>query len=90
MAGITISLDQLRGLIGLRVRYQACDCRIIEVLEDGPSLVLQAESDCIIQHNQHGDAHRQVPRTIEIPVLTPDREELSHALLSLDLLDPFD
>lgn len=90
MAGITITLDQLRGLIGLRVRYQSCDCRIIEVLEDGPSIVLQAESDCVIQHNQHGDAHRQVPRTMEIPVLSPDNEELSHALLSLDLLDSFD
>lgn len=90
MTAITITLTQLRGLIGLRVRFQECDCRVIEVLEDGPSIVLQADFDCVIQHNQHGDAHRQVPRTITIPVLSADSRELSNALLSLDLLDPFD
>lgn len=85
---LNITLDQLRGLIGIQVNYQTCNCVIIEVLEDGPSIVLQADEATCIQHDQHGEAHRHVPRTMAIPVLSPDKTELSAALLSLDLVDP--
>jgi hypothetical protein len=85
---LDITLDQLRGLIGVQVYYQTCDCVIIEVLEDGPSIVLQAYEATCIQHDQHGEAHRHVPRTMAIPVLSPDKTELSAALLSLDLIEP--
>ena len=85
---LDITLDQLRGLIGIQVHYQTCNCVIIEVLEDGPSIILQADEATCIQQDQHGEAHRHVPRTMTIPVLSQDKTELSAALLSLDLIEP--
>ena len=88
MSEINITLQQLRGLIGLRVLFQETVWQIIEILEDGPSLVLQALDDhSTIQANQHGDANRRVPRTVTLPVLSDDRLKLSADLLALDLLD---
>ena len=86
MEEIVITLEQLRGMIGLKVRHQGLRCQIIEVLEDGPSLVLQnCEDVSTIQPNQFGDANRRVPQTQTIPVLTPDKKELHALFLSLDL-----
>lgn len=67
---------RLRGLIGTRLRYQGQDCRIIEVLEPGPQLVLLCENASgVIQPNQYGDATRRVPRTLNLPVLSEDGEQ---------------
>jgi hypothetical protein len=86
MDEIIITLDQLRGMIGLKVRHHGMRCQIIEVLEDGPSLVLQnCEAISTIQANQFGDANRRVPQTQTIPVLTPDHTELHALFLALDL-----
>ena len=86
MDEIVITLEQLRGMIGLKVRHQGLHCQIIEVLEDGPSLVLQnCEAVSTIQPNQFGDANRRVPQTHTIPVLTPDQKELHALFLALDL-----
>jgi len=86
MNEIIITLEQLRGMIGLRVRHQGFSCQIIEVLEDGPSLVLQdCEPSATIQANQFGDANRRVPRTQTVPVLTSDKTELHALFLALDL-----
>lgn len=86
---LEITIEQLRGLIGLQVHYENCDCVIVEVLEDGPSIVLRADEATCIQHDQHGEAHRHVPRTMTVSVLSKDRTELSSALLSLDLITTF-
>ena len=40
MSGIKIHLDQLRNMIGIKLHYQGIPCQVVEVLEDGPSLVL--------------------------------------------------
>jgi len=86
MSEIAISLEQLRGMIGIEFHYNNKACQVVEVLEDGPSLVLQYfEND--IQNNQHGNAHRRVPETFCIPVLSQDKKELSELFLSLDLID---
>lgn len=86
MDEIVITLEQLRGMIGLRVRHHGLSCQVIEVLEDGPSLVLQnCQQVSTIQANQFGDANRRVPQTQTIPVLTPDKTELHALFLSLDL-----
>ena len=86
MDEIVITLEQLRGMIGLKVRHQGKCCQIIEVLEDGPSLVLlNCEDTPTIQANQFGDANRRVPQTHTIPVLTPDQTELHALFLALDL-----
>ena len=86
MSEIVISLEQLRGMIGISLYYNNKECQVVEVLEDGPSLVLQYfEND--IQENQHGNAHRRTPETFCIPVLSSDKKELSELFLSLDLIN---
>lgn len=81
-----VTVDQLQYLIGMRVSFQGACCRIIEVLEDGPELVLQeCDERTTIQPDQHGEAHRRVPHTLTIPIMSPDKKEFSPAFLSLDL-----
>ncbi len=88
MNEIDISLAQLRGMIGLSVRHQGGLYRVIEVLEDGPSLVLQSgQRDTTLQSNQYGDPHRWVPATETVPVLTPERDALHPTFLELDLVE---
>jgi hypothetical protein len=78
---------RLRDLIGSRLRYQGQSCRIIEVLEPGPVLILQCENtDGVIQPNQYGDATRRVPRTINLPVLNEDGDDFHPEFRQLDLL----
>lgn len=86
MSTINITLNQLRGMIGTRVMYRGEGYQVIEVLEQGTELVLlKLERATMIQKNQHGDAHRRVPHTIAIPVLTADKTELHPSFLALDL-----
>lgn len=85
MSELVITLKQLRGMIGVKLCHNNKNCQVVEVLEDGPSLVLQYfEND--IQENQHGNAHRRVPETVCIPVLSGDKKKLSDVFLSLDLI----
>lgn len=85
MSEIVISLKQLRGMIGIKLCHNNKKCQVVEVLEDGPSLVLQYFEDNI-QNNQYGNAHRRVPETFCIPILSRDKKELSEVFLSLDLI----
>jgi hypothetical protein len=84
----SIRVEHLRDLIGLKVRHQGSQWEIIEVLEDGPTLVLRdCEMHTVIQADQHGEAHRRVPNTTTIPLFDRDGSELNPALLDLDLMD---
>ncbi len=85
MGRIELELDQLRGMIGVRVTHEGMRCVVIEVLEDGPSLVLQQVGESVIQPNQFGDPQRRVPATCTVPVLTADRTALHPAFLALEL-----
>ena len=86
-----ITINRLRGLIGQRLYYQGTECLIIEVLEDGPNLVLQEFGPhTIIQSDQYDEAHRRVPATFTIPVhdkisgtLNPALGDLCNGLLDL-------
>ena len=85
VASMNLTMDQLRGLIGLKVIYQNQPWEIIEILEDGPALVLQdSQMHQVIQPDQFGEAHRRVPPTVTIPVFTLDKTELHPSFLSLD------
>ncbi len=82
-----IDMDQLRTLIGTRVEIEGTVCEIIEVLEDGPSLILQdCEKHPIIQADQYGEAHRRVPTTRTVPILCPDQHDWNPTFLGLNLL----
>jgi len=68
--------------------HQNVLCHVVEVLEDGPSIVLQSlESMQNIQPNLHGDATRRVPTTYTIPVLNHDKTELHSDYLALNLAE---
>ena len=82
-----LTVEDLRDLIGLRVRHSGVDCQIIEILEDGPSLVLEDKSAQAIQPDQYGEAHRRVPHTLTIPIFTDDKTELNPAFLALDIIN---
>lgn len=87
MTELNITLKQLQGMIGQHVRHQGNTCQVIEVLESTTELVLLIDqADLKIQPDQHGDAHRRVPTTVSIPVLTIDKAELHPAFLALDLI----
>ncbi len=63
------SVQQLRKLIGIEVIHQGLCCRIIEILEHEPALVLQSTGPREgIQDNQFGDPHRRVAEVYTIPL----------------------
>ncbi len=77
----SLTMDKLRGLIGQRLHHRGVECLIIELLEDGPNLVLQEFGPhTIIQSDQYGEAHRRVPETFTIPVFDTISGALNPAL----------
>jgi len=86
MKEIDVTVEQLRGMIGSPVCYQGITCWVIEVLEDGPILVLaDGEFNTDIQDDQYGNPHRQVSRTYTVQVLTDNGDDLHPEFLELDL-----
>jgi len=86
MSEIRITLQQLRGMIGLHVVHNGIPCQIIEVLDDGPAIVLQSHNpDKPVQSNQHGEGNRRVHETFTVPVLTRDKREFHPQYLALEL-----
>ena len=68
-----VTIEQLRNLIGQQVQYRGIACQIIEILEDGPALILQdSEMHTGFQADQFGEAHRLVIETYTIPVYIAD------------------
>lgn len=87
MSEISITVEQLRGLIGLQVIHQGENCRVIEVIEESLSIVVGHEDrDPTIQSDQHGHANRRVPQTTIIPVLNSSGDEFSQQFLCLELI----
>ncbi len=87
MTQLTSEIENLRDTIGQRVRFHSVVFEIIEVLEDGPSLVLQdCEKHTSIQPDQHGEAHRRVPETMTLPILMTADGELDSDAMGIELL----
>ena len=85
---IHISLDQLRQMIGVRVRSEGLLWHVVEVLEDGPSLVLESLRERkVVQGDQFGEGRRWAPDHLTVPVLSPDRTELHPRFLELELVE---
>ncbi len=67
-------IDCLRGLVGREVHYDEKLHEIIEVLSDGPDLVLIEREADHIQATQYGQAHRRTPATVTVPAVSaPDQ-----------------
>ncbi len=85
MPEIDISMDQLRNMIGIEVSHRGILCRVIEVLDDGPTLVLQDLDRRDMQTDQFGDPRRRVPATYTVPVLDNEHSSIHPEFLALDL-----
>lgn len=82
-----LSLPRLRGLIGLRVRHRGEVCRVVEVLESPPALVLEPNRPARLMADQHGHPWEYAVETRVLAVLSEDRTALNDQLLELELLD---
>ena len=82
---LPITVKELRAMIGMSVSYQGSQGTIIEVLEDGPSLVLNTKGIASIQRNLHGHPTRVSPHTMTVRVLSENGTALHKEFLDLDL-----
>jgi len=83
---LPITVSELRAMIGLRVLYRGIPAEIIEVIEDGPSLVLKSHGGASIQADIYGNPTRRSPQTVTVRVLTANGTALHKDFLDLDLL----
>lgn len=81
MVAMAIDMEQLYALVGQRVVYGGRHLMVVDVLTEGPSLVLnEPEGAGQIQRNRFGEASRRAPTSWTIPVLDPATGEI-HPLL---------
>lgn len=77
----TTSILELRNLIGRRVDFRGRRLQIVEVLAEGPALVLMEPGGARpIQATQFNQAGRRAPDTWTVPLRGPDGAP--HPLLS--------
>lgn len=87
MTPTTVTMDQLRSMIGVQVWHDGMRCEVLEVLDDGPALILVSADGDTMQPDQFGNPSRRVPQTHSVPVLSGDGASLHPAFLALDLID---
>ncbi|WP_051938070.1 hypothetical protein [Ghiorsea bivora] len=66
------NLDDLRALVGRKVRYLNDDYEITDLLADEDMLVLSSRSDDVVQDDCYGRAHRMVPKQQRLRFRDPD------------------
>lgn len=88
MDKINFTVEQLRNLLGTCVTYHGDNWRVVEVLEDGPSLVLVNQCNHhVVQADQYGDGQRRVVEHLTVQILTDDGEAFHPDYLALNLMD---
>lgn len=71
------ALDVLSHLIGREAVVEQRHLRVIEVLRDGPSLILShLEDDSNLQESLYGQARRRTAKTFQVPVRSEVGERL--------------
>ena len=85
MPSRTADPEGLRQLLGLRVTYRQQEWLVIDLLPDGPELVLERPGERVIQGDQHGDGRRRVSPTATVAVFDDDGSPSSE-FLALDFL----
>lgn len=78
-----VPLSRLRSLIGRSLEIRGQQCRVMDVLEDGPMLVLEVIGATSIQADQWGDAHRRTPESFALSVYEEDGGDLNPLLDAL-------
>lgn len=85
---MTELLDTLHAFLGREVVFDGVHCQVIDVLSDGPSLVLSRLGTAgIIQTDQYGDARRRVPETYTVPLRSRIEDDL-HPVVRALATDP--
>ena len=88
MSSLHITTEKLHDMIGLKVRHEGVVCCVVEIIDEGPSLVLERRDQHLsIQPDQFGEAHRRVPQTFTISILSSESTEFSISFLNLEPLD---
>lgn len=80
-----VSIDQLRDMIGVLVSHEGVQCQVLEVLEDGPTLILMCVEGDTMQPDQFGNPSRRVPETHVVPVMNHDGTTFHPSFLALNL-----
>ncbi len=82
------ALDVLSHLIGREAVVEQRHLRVIEVLRDGPSLILShLEDESSLQESLYGEARRRTAKTFQVPVRSEVGERMhpvAQAFLSTD------
>jgi hypothetical protein len=76
-------LSELHKLIGRHVRHEGCHCEVVEVLAEGPAIVLYKHTPSEIQANWFGEAQRRAPATYTLPLLSRVTKDLHPVVLAL-------
>jgi hypothetical protein len=77
-------LDRLRGLIGRDCEYLGGRCRLVEILADEGTIVLERRGGLPpIQPDQYGHASHRSNEVIQIPIFGADRDHFSDELMDL-------
>ncbi|MFN2349564.1 MAG: hypothetical protein ABR558_08360 [Thioalkalivibrio sp.] len=76
-------MSVLRELIGRQTVVDGVHCQVIEILENGPCVVVCETLGSEIQSNQYGDPQRRVPRTHTLPLKSQIEEDLHPVVRSL-------
>ncbi len=69
-------ISALTDLIGKTLELEGMPCQVIDVLNEGPSIVLHMHNVYEIQSNQYGEAQRRVPKIRTIPLLSDGNKTL--------------
>lgn len=74
-AGISGIMDQLSALRGRLVRFQGMECRLVDVVDTPPMVVLQRlHGEGAIHTDSYGHPVTLGPGFIDVPVFAPDGE----------------
>jgi hypothetical protein len=86
MPDLDPTLETLRSLLGRRVRHEDSVWVVVDVLADGPSLVLRdCEDHVALQRDQFGEPTRLVPRTVLLRVWEAETQQPTPEFLGLDI-----
>jgi hypothetical protein len=77
-------LRRLRRLIGRDCAHAGRRCKLIEILADEGTIVLETRGGIPpIQTDQYGQAAYRANEIIQVPIFGPDSDELSEDLMEL-------
>lgn len=72
----------LKSLIGHEVLYHERAATVVDVIEHPPELVLQIDQE-EIQEDSYGTAYRESPRTVTVPIVCQETQDIQGCLHEL-------